>query len=435
MKETQVIKNAKAIVICKIVQSVLQLIIGMITARYLGPSNYGLINYAASIVAFVIPFVKLGLDAVLVFELVKSPEKEGEIMGTSLFFSGITSLFGIAAVSLFVTVVNYGEADVIAVCILHSLSVFFGVFEMLQYWFQYKLMSKYSSAVMLVSYLCVSAYKIFLLITSKSVAWFAFSHSVEYITIGLLLFWLYRKKGGTKLSVSLALGKEMLQRSKHYILASLMVVVIQNTDHIMITSIVGEAENGLYSASITCVTMLQFVYVAIVDSFRPFILEEKKRDEQAYENAVKRVYSVTLFLSIMQAIAFSVFAELIIWVLYGSEYLAATNVMRILSFYFVFSLMGLLRNVWILAEEKQKYLPIVNVSGALFNIALNAIMIPHLGAFGAAVASLITQAFANFVLSFIIRPLRKNNTLILQSLNPVFFLKESKEIARMLIKK
>ena len=63
MKQKQVLNNAKWIIVCKIAQSILQLVVGMLCARYLGPSNYGLIGYASSVVAFVLPVMKLGLDA------------------------------------------------------------------------------------------------------------------------------------------------------------------------------------------------------------------------------------------------------------------------------------------------------------------------------------------------------------------------------------
>lgn len=84
IKRKQVFNNAKWIIVCKIVQSLLQLVVGMLCARYLGPSNYGLINYAASIMAFALPFMKLGLDSTMVYELTENPQKEGEIVGTSL---------------------------------------------------------------------------------------------------------------------------------------------------------------------------------------------------------------------------------------------------------------------------------------------------------------------------------------------------------------
>ena len=79
MNYGKVFNNAKWIVICKIMQSLLQLAVGMLSARFLGPSNYGLIKYAASVVAFAMPLMKLGLDATLVHELVENPEKEGRL--------------------------------------------------------------------------------------------------------------------------------------------------------------------------------------------------------------------------------------------------------------------------------------------------------------------------------------------------------------------
>lgn len=435
MREKQVFHNAKWIILCKIAQSVLQLIIGMISARYLGPSNYGLISYAASVVAFAVPLMKLGFDSILVYELVRDPDKEGEIVGTSLFFNALSALLGILGVCSFVSLVNRGDTETILVCVLYSISLFFGALEMIQYWFQYKLLSKYSSMVMLITYVFVSAYKIFLLITERSVYFFALSHSIEYILMAMLLIAFYCKKGGQRMRISFSRARRMLSKSKYYIFASLMVVVIQNTDHIMVTAMYGESENGFYSAAITCVTILQFVYVAIVDSFRPLVLEEKKHGSEAYEKNIKRVYSITLYLSIAQCVVFCALADLIVFILYGSAYAAAVPVLRILSFYFIFSLMGLLRNVWILAEEKQKYLTVINFSGALLNIVLNAVMIPYWGAIGAATASFITQLFTNFLLGFIIKALRPNNRLMLQSLNPKFFVSELKSIMKTLMKK
>jgi O-antigen/teichoic acid export membrane protein len=297
---------------------------------------------------------------------------------------------------------------------------------MVQYWFQYKLQSKYASVTMLIAYAVVSAYKIYLLATQKSVYWFAVSHSVEFGIIGIVLILIYLKKSGQRFRFSGDRARKMLSRSKHYILAALMIVVIQNTDHIMITAMKGTAENGFYSAAITCVSILQFVFVAIVDSFRPVILAEKKENSPNYRKNVARVYGLTLYLSLAQCIAFFVLAKLIIAILYGSDYAGAVPVLRALVFYFVFSVMGLVRNVWILAEEKQKYLWIINLSGALFNVILNAILIPFWGAVGAATASLLTQLFANFVLGFIMKPLRGNNRLMLQGLNPKFFFPELK---------
>ena len=94
------------------------------------------------------------------------------------------------------------------------------------------------------------------------------------------------------------------------------------------------------------------------------------------------------------------------------------------SAWYVFSAMGLVRNVWILAEGKQKYLWAINLSGALINVVLNAILIPFMGANGAALASLATHFFSNFILGFILKPMRKNNELMLRGLNPKYLCRE-----------
>lgn len=435
MKEKQVLKNAKWIIVCKIAQSILQFIVGMLCARYLGPSNYGLINYAASIVAFAMPLMKLGLDAILVYELVNSPEKEGEIMGTSLTLNILSGVGCVIGVSLVATVMNFGETETIIVCVLYGLSIVFAALEMIQYWFQYKLQSKYSSVTMLVAYVVVSAYKIFLLATQKSVYWFAVSHAIEFGIIGIILIAVYKKKSDQRFVFSFDRAKNMLSRSKHYILSAMMIVIIQNTDHIMLTTMQSKSENGFYSAAITCVSIFQFVYIAIVDSFRPMILAKKKENTEEYNNNISRLYGITLYTSIAQCIVFFALSELIIYVLYGTDYAPAAYVLRALVFYFVFSVMGLVRNVWILAEEKQKYLWVINLSGALFNIALNAILIPFAGAVGAAIASLLTQFFANFVLGFIIKPLRENNRLMLKGMNPGYFISELKVMSQWLMDK
>ena len=66
----RVVKNAFWIVGAQVIKALLGLVISMFTARYLGPSNYGLINYAASIVAFAAPIMYLGLKNILGQEIV-----------------------------------------------------------------------------------------------------------------------------------------------------------------------------------------------------------------------------------------------------------------------------------------------------------------------------------------------------------------------------
>ncbi len=433
MKTKQVFNNAKWIIVCKIAQSVLQFLVGIISARYLGPSNYGLINYAASVVAFAMPIVKLGFDSTLVKELIDKPEKEGEILGTSLTLNFIASLISMLGVFVFVSVANAGEKVAIFVCVLYSLMLLFFVLEMMQYWFQYKLFSKYSSVVMLTSYFFVSAYKIFLLITEKSVYWFAVSHSIEYGIVGILLVLIYFKLGGQKFVFLMKTAKQLLNRSKYYIIASLLVVVFQNVGVVMLSNFSGHAETGFYTSALTSATVLQFVYLAVTDSYRPLILTSKKESAESYEKNVSGLYGIIIYTTFAQSLAFAVFAKLIISVLYGAEFMSAVPVLQILVWFTPFSFMGLIRNIWLLAEDKQGELWKINLFGVVINIIFNAVLIPYAGACGAAIAAFITQFLMNFVLGFFYKPIKKNNELMMKGLNPKFAFYEFVSIWNMLV--
>lgn len=417
-----VLKNASWIIGCKIVQSVMTLIIGMITARYLGPSNYGLINYAASITSFFSPIMKLGFDATLVREFLDHPDDEGTVLGTSLVLNIISSFASIAGIFAFTLIANAGDLETILVCILYSVTLIFQAGEMIQYWFQSKLQSKYPSIVALIAYTVVAVYKISILVTGKDILWFVAAHSIEAAIIALLLWIIYIKIAKQKITVTFSFGKKMFSRSKYYIISGLMIVIFQQTDRIMIRLIYGEAEVGYYSAAFTCVGISAFVFSAIIDSFRPSILEGKKISNEIYEGRLTAFFSIVIFLSLAQSVGMTVLAKPIILILFGESYTPAIVVLQILVWYIVFSYLGTGRNIWILAEGKQKYLWRINLAGAILNVVGNAILIPKMGARGAAIATVISQIFANGVLCFIVKPICPVGKIIFRSINPKYLM-------------
>ena len=417
-KSSKVLKNASWIIVCRIAQSVLSLLVGMLTARYLGPSNYGVINYAASIVAFAAPIMQLGLCNILVQEFVEDDKHEGEILGTSLIMSLSSALVCVIGVTAFAFVANAGEPETVKVCFLYSLMLFFQAMELAMYWFQAKYLSKYTSIAMFCSYAIVSAYKIFLLITEKSIYWFALSNALDYMIIAIAMIAMYRIKGGQNLRFSFDRAKKLFAKGKYYIVSSMMVTIFAQTDKIMLKAMIDETATGYYSAAITCAGITAFVFGAIIDSVRPLIFENKKRDTASYEKAVIQLYSVIIYLSLLQSLAMTILAGLIIRILYGVQYLASVPALQVVVWYTTFAYIGSVRNIWILAEGKQKYLWIINLSGALVNVLLNYVLIQTWGMIGAAAASLLTQIFTNVIIGYLIVPIQRNNRLMLSACNP-----------------
>ena len=414
----KVLKNASWIIVCRVAQAIISLAIGMISARYLGPSNYGLLSYAASIVAFVAPLARLGFSNVLVEDMISHPEREGKTLGTSLLLSVVSSLACMIGCTAFVFVANPSEGDAIIVCALYSISLIFQATEMIQYWFQAKLLSKYTSITSLTAYIVVALYKVFLLATEKSIYWFAVSYTFDYLLISAILLVIYKRLGGQRLSFSLDLGKQMLAKSRHYIVSGMMVTVFSQTDKIMIKMMIGNAENGYYATAVTCAGITGFVFMAVIDSFRPVIFEGKKKNQAIFERNTSLLYSVIVYMGLAQSLVLTVLARPLIIVLYGEAYGPAVPILQIITWYIAFSYMGNVRNIWMLAEEKQKYLWMINLSGALLNVIGNACLIPVWGAEGAALTSVVTQFFTNVVMCVLIRPIRPTLGLMWQALNP-----------------
>ena len=413
----KVVKNATWIVTCHIAQALINLIVNMLTARYLGPSNYGLISYAASLVAFVLPIMQLGLNSILVQELVSKPEKEGETLGTAILLNLISAFFSIGLVLLFVFTTNHNETETIIVCGLYSICLIFQAVQIVQYWFQAKLLSKYTAITSLVVYTLVAGYRVVLLVTQKNIYWFAVSQAIDFLLISAILLVIYKRLNGQKFSFSIKRGKEMLSISRFYIISSMMVTIFAQTDRIMLKMMINDVATGLYSVAITCAGMTSFIFAAIIDSFRPVIVTNKLSDQKAYEKNISLLYSVIIYISLFQSLIISLFSGVIINLFYGNAYIDASNILRLVVWYTTFSYLGAVRNVWILAESKEKYLWVINLTGAIANVILNLLFIPLWGTCGAALASLITQIFTNVVLGFIIKPIRQNNHLMFKGLD------------------
>lgn len=426
----KVINNTVWIVGCKIVQSVLQLVINMLSARYLGPSNYGLINYAASIAAFCIPIMQLGMRSTLVKEIVDRPEKEGQTMGTAIGMSVISSILCIIGITTFTVIANGDEKTTVIVCLLYSTSLIFQALEMVQYWFQAKLISKYTSLTMLFAYIVVSIYKTILLITRRNIYWFTVAQVIDFFIIAVVLLFIYKRVGGQKLTFSFKRGKELLSKSRYYIISGMMVTIFAQTDKIMLKFMVGDSGVGQYSAAVASAGLTGFIFAAIIDSFRPSIIESKKAGSTNYGKKVGVLSAIIIYLSLLQSLGMTLFSDLIVYILYGEDYAQSAGILTVLVWYTTFSYMGSVRNIWILAEEKHKYLWIINMSGALGNIALNLALIPIWGVQGAAIASLVTQIFTNFIIGFIMPQIRDFNKLMLKGLNPSFVYVEAKKLLK-----
>lgn len=391
IKNKKVTKNTIWIMIERISQMLISLIVGVISARYLGPSNYGILNYGASLVAFFTAICKLGLENVIIKEYVERRNENGKLLGTALIMRLISSGLSVLAIFIIVYILNSNDNLMILVTMLQSIALIFQAYELIDYWFQSNLNSKYVSIVKIIAYVCVSIYKIALLIFKMPVQWFAFSTSLDYIIITILMFYMYKKNNGQKLQFSVMEAKFLLKNSYHFIFSGFLVTLYTQMDKIMIGSYYTSQEVGLYSAAVTISSMWGFIPEALINSMRPSIFEAKKNSDALYIKRQKLLYAIIFWLGVFFAIGITIFSNLIINILYGQEYIAAKGTLIISAWYPTFSYLGTARAPWIVINNKNKYSKNYIFWGAIINLILNMILIPILGIEGAAIATLISQ--------------------------------------------
>ena len=410
------VKNAGWLIGGRVIQMLLSLVVGIVTARYLGPGDYGLISYGTAYVTFFTSLCTLGLTSVIVKDFVDHPDEQGLAIGSTILMRLISSLLSVAVIMGIVFVLDRAEPLTITVVALCSLGLVFRAFEMFNYWFQYRYRSKITAIVTLVGYVATSVYKIVLLILGKDVRWFALATTVDHVVIAALLYVAYKKHHGPKLRASMEKGRGLVKISYHYIVASMMVAIYGQTDKLMLKQLLDETAVGYYATATSICTMWTFVLQAIIDSAYPTILRLKKTDLSGYEKKNRQLYAIVFYVSCGVSLLFLLFGDLAVEILYGKAYLPAADVLKTVTWYTAFSFLGVARNAWIVSEGCQKYLKYMYGLAAVMNVALNALMIPLLGAVGAALASLITQIFTSLVLPLCFKPMRPNAKLMIDAI-------------------
>lgn len=400
----------------RIAQMLLSLLVGVLTARYLGPSNYGVITYVGAYVAFFTSLCTLGINSVIIKNFVDHPLEQGTTIGTAIVLRMISSMLSVLCIVGITMVIDKGDQTIVAAAFLCSLALVFQIFDTFNYWFQSRYESKTTAIATLIAYVSVSVYKLILLALGKNVFWFAFASSVDYIVLAVILFYVYKRSNGPKLAFSTTKAKSLLRSSYHYILSGLMVVIYGQTDKLMIKQMLDSESVAYYSLATTICSMWTFVLQALIDSLYPSILRLKNVDQAAYERKNRQLYAIVFYVSCFVSIGFQVLGSWAVNILYGEAYMPSVPILKTVTWYTAFSFLGVARNAWIVSEGKQKYLKFMYSCAAVMNVIMNAMLIPSMGAIGAAVASLITQIFTSIILPMCFKEMRPNAKLMLEAM-------------------
>jgi len=395
----------------QIYSMLLSLIIGSISARFLGPSNYGLINYGASLISLFAHLTGLGLDEVIMNEMVSNKDKQGTFLGTALVMRLIASALGVVSMGVIVMVLEPDNKLLWVITVLQSFQLFGNLYYVFNYWFQIELKSKYVSIAYIIGLTVSGVWRVVLLITGASVEFFAFTGSLQGILVLIIVAFCFFRLSHVRLSFDFSVGKDLLKKGYHYIISGIAVIIYMQMDKVMIGKISGEEELGFYSAASNIANLWLFVPRAIINTARPLVLEGKNLDRAGdsgvFEGRLIKLLTGIMLLGAFVGLGFTVFGNLAVYILYGKAYMSAGPVLAILIWATVLSQFGSINGIWVVSEGYSPYLKYTVWIGAVTNLVLNSVFIPLFGILGAAIATFMAQFVVQFIAPHFVKPLNE----------------------------
>ncbi|MDO4940313.1 MAG: flippase [Erysipelotrichaceae bacterium] len=408
-------KNASWMLAGRIVQMGLTFITTLYIARYLNPTVYGSITHTYAYVAFFAPISVLGLNEIIVKELIDNKDKNDEIIGTMLVFRIISALLCIL-VLFAISKIIFDSKTLLILTMLQSISLVFQTFDCITYFYQSKLLAHKTAKINIIAYTLTAIFRIIGLIIKRDVKWFAFAVSLDYIVIAAMLLFIYFKDGH-KLKFSLDTGKLLLKRSWHYLFANILIAIYTEADKVILGNMLNDTAVGLYSAATQLCNAWPVVLVAIIDSASPIIIELYGTDKKAFKKKLKQLYASIFYIGLVAAIMITLLSDLIINIVYGSSYADASILLKICSWNSIFAYFGVSRKIWMQCENKLQHEKTIALVGVISNIVLNIVLIKAFGVVGAAIALTLTQFITNFVTVFVIKETRDNAKLIVEAVS------------------
>ncbi|WP_308133709.1 flippase [Thiothrix subterranea] len=389
-------KNTSWLFAEKILRMVVGFSVGIWVARYLGPEQFGLFSYAQSFVGLFSAIATLGLDGIVVRELVRDENKQDELISTTFWLKliGAFSLLAILAIA-----VNFTSNDAYTntlVFIIASATIF-QCFNVIDIYFQAKIMGKYIVYANVISLFLSSIIKIILILYNAPLIAFVWTTLFDSLIIALGYIYFFSKISTVKTifgSAKKDTTVSLLKDSWLMMVAGAAILIYMKIDQVMIQEMLGSEQVGQYAAAVRISEAWYFIPMVVASSLFPAVINAKKQSEALYYARLQRLYDLMVWMAIAVALPMTFFSDFVIQTLYGEQYNQAGNVLMIHVWAGVFVFLSVANDKWFYIENKAGLLAIKVTMGAISNIILNYMLIPKYGINGAAIATIISYSIS-----------------------------------------
>lgn len=387
----------------KILRMIVGLFVGVWVARYLGPAQFGLFSYAQSFAGLFIAFATLGLDGIVVRELVKNESRRDELIGTAFWLKLMGAFAVLAVLAIAVNFTSNDHFTNMLVLIIASATIFQS-FNVIDMYFQSKVMGKYIVYANVFSLLLSSLVKVALILYDAPLIAFAWTIVFDSVVLACGFIYFYIKNNSKIILKSLIFSKvtaiSLLKDSWPLMLGGISFVVFSNIDNIMIKELLNEYSVGLYSAAYRLITLWYFLPGLFLSSLMPSLVNTHLNLE-LFMNRILKLSTLLVWLALFIAILYVLFGNLIVKMTYGQEYLQAINLLAPLAFVNILIFYNSVWNYWMTIENKTKRTLLFHLSTAIVNIILNYFLINIYGVIGAVYALLLSLVISYIIFGII----------------------------------
>ncbi len=393
-------------------EKVLRIIVGLTVwaavARYLGPERFGIFNYALSFVFLFKILADLGMDYIVVREVIKRPAEKKVILGTSFLLKFIGSVTAVITIGVMTYFMDLQFVTQIVV-ILISLRLIFYSFNIIDFYFRSQVLSKFGVFAQLFSLVSTSILCTVFIILQKSIIYFALVVIIEFFVyaVGLMYFYQRREKDIHHWQFDGHVAKNLIQDAWPIIVSGIAIAIYMRIDQVMLKILLNTTSVGYYSAAVRISEAFYFLPVIIASSFFPAIVNAKLRNERIYQERLQILFTFLLWISIAIAVLITMISSPLVNFIYGQEYAHSADALIIHIWASLFVFLGVIRGKWAINENLQIYCMFYGIFGAISNIALNALLIPRIGIQGSAVATVLSQFNAAVLSNLFSRKTRK----------------------------
>lgn len=396
------------------------LFISVWVARYLGPNQYGIISYALAFTAIFAGIAKLGLDGIIVRELINYPEKHSAYLGTA-FWLKILGAFLVIGIIAAILPFTGNDATTNLFILIVAIGLVFQSFEVIQFYFQSQVLNKLVSLCKVIQLALSSIIKIFLVLNENELIFFMLVTVFDAFSLAVSYFFAFKLRNAPPFykHFELSIAKQLLKESWPLIFSAIVVMIYMRIDQIMIKELLSEYEVGIYTAAVKLSESYYFIPTLVVASLFPAILNAKKQSEELYKQRLQHLYTFMVWIAIAIAIPMTFLSDWLIILLYGEAYRESGQILIIHIWSSIFVFLGVASGNWFITEKLQRYSLINTSVGAILNVVLNFILIPKFGAVIAAYTTVICYGIAAYLMNAFWKVCRPNFLMLSKSFLPI----------------